>query len=595
MSTAPRCLLAAIMMVSSWPFRSKKADEPGAPDLALAEQMLQVAANRFAVDLGDQDAVLLLRAAETLAPDSENTRQLRRLVSKAKKPGRVKKAPSLEEVVDGCRKRGTQLRDEVLPFRAEAAPLCLLYLRLVEHFRPDDSDLMLALMRLSVQGYRSNLYELLGREFDLKGMLDLPHTLEPTAESSGPPQEDVALAENAARLATNRLAKNRSDPTGLLLLRLAGKINPLDAALLLVVAQLRRGNLPEPVKTPVDEADLVAGLVRRAEWIRTKGMARTPALGPTARLYYLVAEQFRPTDRTVLLGIMKLKREGIEGEVEDMLGPHPDLGVIKGDNPAQPTPGRRWVVPDVGMEFTAIPPGEFRMGSTEGGDDERPGHEVILTKPFWIGTHEVTQSEYKGIMGSNPSTFKGDRHPVEGVSWDDAVAFCRTLTEIEKQAERLPEDHIYRLPTEAEWEYCCRAGCRTPYSFGASETKLCRHANYCDSSNKHLAHADSDADDGYAETAPVGSLQPNAWGLHDMHGNVLEWCLDAYAVYPPGTVTDPTGPETGPARVLRGGSWRSTSAECRSAARSGLSPDSRFNSVGFRLVLGPMPTQGRPD
>lgn len=587
MNTAPRCLLAAVLMVSSWPFRSKKASEPGAPDRALAEQMLQVATNRFARDLGDQDAVLLLQAAETLAPDREEVRQLRRLVAKGKKPGPVRKAPSLEEVVEGCRKRGEQLRDEVLPFRSKAAPLCLLYLRLVEHFEPDDSDLMLALMRLSVQGHNSSLHELLGKRLDLEDILDLPRTLEPTAKSNGPQEEDVALAEQAARLATNRLAKNRTDGTGLLLLRLAHRLNPLDGTLLLTMAQIRRGNLPEPVRSLVNEPDFVVGLVRRAEWIRTKGMAQAPELAPTARLYYLVAEQFRPTDRTVLLGIMKLKREGVEGELDGMLGPAPDLGAVATGNPARPTLGRRWVVPDLGMELAAVNPGEFRMGSAEGGYDERPAHKVVLTKPFWIGTHEVTQSEYKSVMGVNPSRIEGDRNPVEGVSWDDAVAFCRTLTEIEKQAGRLPEGHRYRLPTEAEWEYCCRAGRRTPYSFGSSELKLCRHANYCDSSNKHLAHADPEADDGHAESAPVGSLQPNAWGLHDMHGNVLEWCLDWYAVYPLGTVTDPTGPEAGPARVLRGGSWRSKAAECRSAARAGLPPDNRFNSVGFRVVLGP--------
>ena len=198
----------------------------------------------------------------------------------------------------------------------------------------------------------------------------------------------------------------------------------------------------------------------------------------------------------------------------------------------------------IGMKFKLIPAGTFTMGD---GDD---AHDVTLTKPFKMGVHEVTQAQYEQVMGVNPSKFKGADNPVENVSWDDAVEFCRRLSEL--PAEKAA-GNVYRLPTEAEWEYACRAGTTTKYSFGDDESEFGDYAWYCDNSDE--------------QTHPVGSKKPNAWGLYDMHGNVLEWCQDWYGDYPSGSVTDPTGPAVGSHRVIRGGSWDRTAGYCRSAHR----------------------------
>jgi formylglycine-generating enzyme required for sulfatase activity len=168
--------------------------------------------------------------------------------------------------------------------------------------------------------------------------------------------------------------------------------------------------------------------------------------------------------------------------------------------------------------------------------------------------YEVTQQQYEKVMGTNPSTTKGPQNPVEKVSWNDAVEFCRKLSALpaEKSA-----GYVYRLPTEAEWEYACRAGTQTAYSFGDSESELGDYAWY-----------DKNAG---GTTHPVGSKKPNAWGLYDMHGNVFEWCQDWYGSYPSGSVTDPTGESSGSHRVVRGGAGTaSPSAVRRSASGAGL-------------------------
>jgi formylglycine-generating enzyme required for sulfatase activity len=171
-------------------------------------------------------------------------------------------------------------------------------------------------------------------------------------------------------------------------------------------------------------------------------------------------------------------------------------------------------------------------------------------------------------MGKNPSKFKGKQNPVEMVSWNDAVEFCRKLSDLpaEKSA-----GHVYRLPTEAEWEYACRAGTKTKYSFGDSEAELGEFGWYGKNSSGATV---------------VGGKKPNSWGLYDMHGNVNEWCQDWYGSYPSGAVTDPTGPSSGSRRVTRGGSWLDSADSCRSA-RSGFdaaSPDDQYISLGFRVV-----------
>jgi formylglycine-generating enzyme len=210
----------------------------------------------------------------------------------------------------------------------------------------------------------------------------------------------------------------------------------------------------------------------------------------------------------------------------------------------------------IGMKFVWIPPGTFTMGSPK--EDKRVNnetqHKVTLTKGFYMGVYTVTQEQWKEIMGNNPSRFKDEKNlPVETVAWIDCQEFFKKLREKDKR--------LYRLPTEAEWEYACRAGTTTPFHFG--ETISTDQANY----NGNFTYGDGKKGVNRRKTTPVGSFQANAWGLHDMHGNVWQWCQDIYGEYPQKDVVDPQGPEKGENRVLRGGSWDSIPEICRSASR----------------------------
>jgi formylglycine-generating enzyme required for sulfatase activity len=209
-------------------------------------------------------------------------------------------------------------------------------------------------------------------------------------------------------------------------------------------------------------------------------------------------------------------------------------------------------------------------GFTQGSPRDEPGHEggesperrVVLTRAFWIGVHQVTQEQYAEAMGENPSRFSGARHPVEMVSWDDAAAFCRRLSE--------GEGVDYRLPTEAEWEYACRAGSATAYCFGDDPARLDEFA-------WHRANSGG-------RPHEVGLKLPSAWGLYDVHGNVWEWCLDAYAGYDPGVREDPMGPREGKLRIVRGGSWFDYPLPLRSACRGRNLASNRADDHGFRVV-----------
>jgi formylglycine-generating enzyme required for sulfatase activity len=226
-------------------------------------------------------------------------------------------------------------------------------------------------------------------------------------------------------------------------------------------------------------------------------------------------------------------------------------------------------VPDLNLEMAYIRPGTFTMGSENGDSDEKPLTRVTLTKGYWLGKTEVTQGQYEALMGANPSNFKnaGRDAPVEQVSWDEAMQFCRKLTERERQAGRLPDGYEYTLPTEAQWEYACRAGTTADYA-----GNLDAMAWYNQNSGN--------------TTHPVAQKQANAWGLYDMHGNVWEWCRDWYGNYQGGSVTDPTGPTSGSFRVYRGGGWDLDAGCCRSAVRFGYVPGGRGDDLGFRLALG---------
>jgi len=225
-----------------------------------------------------------------------------------------------------------------------------------------------------------------------------------------------------------------------------------------------------------------------------------------------------------------------------------------------------------GLEMLWVDPGTFLMGSPVSEPEREPDetqHEVTLTRGYWLGQYEVTQALYEEVMGVNPSQFKGPDLPVEKVSWNDTVAFIQKLNQRELDAGRLPEGFVYSLPTEAQWEYACRAGTTTAYSFGATITP---------------AQANS-KDSGLHKTTEVGSYPANAWGFHDLHGNVFEWTADWYGNYPTGAVNDPVGAETGSFRVARGGSWDSRAWFARSADRYGRGPVFRNGALGFRLSL----------
>lgn len=230
----------------------------------------------------------------------------------------------------------------------------------------------------------------------------------------------------------------------------------------------------------------------------------------------------------------------------------------------------------IGMEFVLIKAGSFMMGSpdSEGSDYEHPIHKVTITKNFYMGRYQVTQEQYEKVMGTTTSEFKGRRNPVENVSWEDVFRFCQRLTEIERKSGKLKEGR-YRLPTEAQWEYCCRAGSTGKYCFGNDEQELWDYAWY---------NLNSDG-----KTHPVGEKQPNAWGLYDMHGNVWEWCSDWHGEYPKGDVTDPMGPDNGKGKVSRGGSRRYSPNHLRSAFRFGYDPSygCYLTTGGFRCARTP--------
>ena len=232
----------------------------------------------------------------------------------------------------------------------------------------------------------------------------------------------------------------------------------------------------------------------------------------------------------------------------------------------------------IGIKLVLIPNGTFIMGSPieeEGRYDNEVQHKVTISKDYYLGVTEVTQGQYEKVMGTNPSNFQkqvilnkdSSMYPVEKVTWEDAVSFCKRLSELpdEKKAGR-----VYRLPTEAEWEYACRAESETAFYFGAS-SKLSDDFAWFGNSNK--------------QTHPVGEKKPNAWGLYDMHGNVFEWCGDWFNEYPKGAISDPTGPKEGVLRVFRGGSWQSGAASGRSATRFFTAPFGRGDWIGVRVAL----------
>jgi formylglycine-generating enzyme required for sulfatase activity len=254
----------------------------------------------------------------------------------------------------------------------------------------------------------------------------------------------------------------------------------------------------------------------------------------------------------------------------------------------------RAVAMEAPTNMVFIPPGTFRMGSPTNevgrSDDEGPQTDVIISRGFWMGKYEVTQGEYEAIAGDNPSWFNGDRisanygvdlrRPVERVTWFDAANYCSLLTQREREAKRIASNARYRLPTEAEWEYACRAWTSTRFSFGDDPgyTNLTNYA-WCGDNSGGTTHR-------------VGQKLPNPWGLYDMHGNVWEWCQDWLGVYPGGIVLDLQGSDTVPSRMLRGGDFLNYGEHSaffwRSASRpGGAVAEYSCEDTGFRVVLAP--------
>lgn len=202
------------------------------------------------------------------------------------------------------------------------------------------------------------------------------------------------------------------------------------------------------------------------------------------------------------------------------------------------------------------------MGSANGLENERPTHRVVISHGFEIAKYEVTQAEWEGVMGSNPSHFKGADLPVEQVSWNDVQSFIKRINDKK-------DGYQYRLPTEAEWEYAARAGTTADYGGPGNLSEMGWHSGNAGE-----------------KTHRVGTKKPNAWGLYDMHGNVWEWCQDWYdkGYYKNSPTTDPRGPNTGLQRVCRGGGWSYSADRCKSTSRAHPAPDDRHSFVGFRLV-----------
>lgn len=245
----------------------------------------------------------------------------------------------------------------------------------------------------------------------------------------------------------------------------------------------------------------------------------------------------------------------------------------------------------IGMKFVLIPAGAFLMGSPESElhrNSDETQHEVAITRPFYLSIFEVTQGQFAAIMGHNPSFFSANGggkqrvegkdssiHPVERISWDEAVAFCKKLG--------AKEGKTYRLPTEAEWEYACRAATKTVFHTGNLFNSTLANINGL----SYSSYGEDKAGPFYRSTVRVGEYKANAFGLYDMHGNVQEWCADWYDAdyYAKSPKEDPQGPQQGTERILRGGAWPSSAKACRSAARNHVPPEDKIYTAGFRVVL----------
>ena len=377
-------------------------------------------------------------------------------------------------------------------------------------------------------------------------------------------QVEKQIAALKARLDAD--AKDASSRKEIVRMYLVEMDNPAEAAKFLDEAldEATRKYVPAAAK-PVEDApeaactelgDWYKGLADQATASASKG-----AMLQRAKAYYKRFMELHKADDVARAGATLMLKK-----IEDALA---KLGPAPKPSPASLTL-------DLGngvmMKLVLIRPGKFVMGSpdSEKGREskEGPQHEVVIAKPFYMGVTEVTQAQYEAVMGTNPSKFKGPTNPVESVIWSDTVEFCRKLSE--------KTGKTFRLPTEAEWEYACRAGTKTRFSFGDADSVLGDYAWCASNSGKN--------------THPVGQKKPNAWGLYDMNGNVWEWCADIYGPYSSEASVDPQGASSGGDCMVRGGSWYNGNgdiASFRCAYRSNRAPANRDYSIGFRCARTP--------
>ncbi len=252
--------------------------------------------------------------------------------------------------------------------------------------------------------------------------------------------------------------------------------------------------------------------------------------------------------------------------------PPPSPGPVASPPPSVPAPAAKPAPAPAPVVLSPL----TNMVPIKAGTFQRIKFPVTLSKDFWIGKYEVTQAEFTEVLGRNPSHFTGDlRRPVDKVTFLDASNYCATITTRERNAGRLPPGYVYRLPYEAEWEYACRAGTTNLFGFGDDSSVAGDFAWTAENSD--------------AATHPVGLKRPNPWGLHDMHGNVWEWCHDWFEPYPAKALRDPTGPATSKYKVFKGGGWNQDVEYARSANRFMMAPSNGIHFVGFRIVLAQQP------
>jgi formylglycine-generating enzyme required for sulfatase activity len=366
---------------------------------------------------------------------------------------------------------------------------------------------------------------------------------------------------------------------------------------------------PPPLPPPVKDEDDLAGQMQRTLQQQQQVHTRARQLAETEQDYaaavreldqlpehlrdaalhaLLIQRRDRAAelDRLIREAVRAANFNGLRSLVKELLRLQPRRDDLRRLLSTLPEPPKR-LINAIGMRLTLIPDGTFWMGSPDAEAERRanegPVHEVRITRPFYLGIHPVTQALYQPLMGANPSYFYqgkrgGPEHPVEQVRWDEAVEFCRRLSDL---AEERAAGRVYRLPTEAEWEYACRAGTTTPFWWGASASSA--QANF----DGRYPYGGAKKGQYLQRTTRVRSYPANPWGLFDLHGNVWEWCADWYAedYYANSPIEDPKGPERGPGRVLRGGSWGSNGSDCRAAFRNRFGPGSRYHYLGFRAAL----------